>query len=141
MTVIEGTRSNVGVILRVAIVVLTLATAYIHTTLGSLMFMANAAGYVVLAVAMIAPVPILARYRWLVRAALLGFTVFTIFGWVMFGARYWVAYLDKGIEIALITLLVIEMIRYDGGPASVLRRLVDLGMTVLRYPFARKGGA
>jgi hypothetical protein len=141
MTVIEGPRSTVSVILRVGIVVLTLATAYIHTTLGGLMFMANAAGYAVLAVAMIAPLPILARYRWLVRAALLGFTVFTILGWVMFGARYWMAYVDKGIEVGLIALLAIEMLRYDGGPANVLRRLVGLGVTVVRFPFARKGDA
>ena len=141
MTVIEGPRSTIGVVLRVGIVALALATAYLHTTLGSLMFMANAAGYVVLAAAMIVPLPILARYRWLVRAALLGFTAFTIFGWVMFGARYWMAYVDKGIEVGLIVLLTIEMLRYDGGPANVLRRFIDLGVAVVRFPFARKENA
>ena len=141
MTVIEGPRSTFSVILRIGIVALALATAYLHTTLGSLMFMANAVGYTVLAVAMIAPLPILARYRWLVRAALLGFTVFTIIAWVAFGARYWMAYVDKGIEVGLIVLLVIEMFRYDGGPASVLRKLVDLAVATVRYPFARKGNA
>ena len=45
---------SVGIALRVAIVSLTLATAYIHFTLGSLLFLANAAGYAVLAVAMVA---------------------------------------------------------------------------------------
>ena len=139
MSATYSSRSSVGVILRVVIVVLTLATAYIHTTLGSLMFLANAAGYLVLAVAMVAPFAILERNRWLIRAALLAFTVATIFGWIMFGARYWLGYLDKGIEIALIVLLLIEMMRYDGGPANVLRRLVDLGVTTVRRPFARKG--
>jgi hypothetical protein len=141
MSVIEGPRSTVCVILRVGIVLLTLATAYIHTTLGSMMFMANAAGYAVLAVAMIAPFPIAARYRWLIRAALVGFTVFTILGWVMFGARFWLGYLDKGLEVGLIVLLAIEMLRYDGGPANVLRRLFGLGLAVVRLPFARKGNA
>jgi hypothetical protein len=41
----------------------------------------------------------------------------------MFGARYWLGYLDKGIEIALISLLTVEMFRYDGGPAGIFRRL------------------
>ena len=141
MTVIEGPRTAFAIVLRVGIVALALATAYIHITLGSMMFLANAAGYVVLAVAMIAPLPILARYRWLVRAALVGFTAFTIIGWIAFGARFWLGYVDKAIEVGLIALLVIEMLRYDGGPANVLRRLFDLGVSVVRRPFARKGDA
>ena len=141
MTVTDGPRSTFGVILRFGIFALALATAYIHTTLGSMMFIANAAGYAVLAVAMIAPLPILARYRWLVRAALLGFTALTMLAWVMFGARFFLAYVDKGIEVGLIALLAIEMLRYDGGPANVLRRLLDLGLAVVRLPFARKGEA
>ncbi len=139
MTAIASPRSTVGVILRAGIVVLTLATAYIHTTLGGLMFMANAAGYFVLAVAMILPIAVLERYRWLVRAALLGFTLATILGWIMFGARYWTAYVDKAIEIGLIALLVIEMMRYDGGPANVLRRTFDLGMTRGQVPVRAQG--
>ena len=141
MTVIEGARTPTAVLLRAGIVVLALATAYIHTTLGSMMFMANAAGYVVLAVAMIAPLPIAAKYRWLIRAALLAFTVVTILGWVMFGARYLDAYVAKGIEIALIALLLIEMVRYDGGPMSVLRRGIELAVSIVRRPFAGKGDA
>jgi hypothetical protein len=141
MAIIEGPRTPTAILLRVAIVVLTLITAYIHTTLGNLMFMANAVGYVVLAVAMVAPLAIADKYRWLIRAALVGFTLATILGWVMFGARYWLGYLDKGLEVVLIALLVIEMMRYDGGPANVLRRLIDLGVTVVRYPFARRGQA
>lgn len=132
MSGMEWRSDPLNVALRLGIVALTLATAYIHTTLGSMMFLANAAGYVVLAVAMIAPLPIAARYRWLIRAALLAFVVVTIGGWVLFGARYFMAYLDKAIEIALIVLLLVEMVRYDGGPAKVLRRLVDLGTSTIR---------
>ena len=128
-------------ILRIGIVVLTLATAYIHTTLGSMLFLANALGYLVLAVAMVLPIAFLERNRWLVRAALLGFTAATIVGWVMFGARFWLGYLDKAIEIGLIALLVIEMFRYDGGPAAVLRRSVDLAVSIVRMPFSRKSDA
>ncbi len=43
------------VAIRAAIVALTLSTAYIHSTLGGLLFTLNAVGYVVAAVAMIVP--------------------------------------------------------------------------------------
>ena len=142
MSFFQGPRSVAAVVLRAGIVTLALATAYIHTTLGALpIFVANAIGYAVLAVAMIAPVSIVARNRWLVRAALIGFTSFTILGWVMFGARYWLAYVDKGIELALIGLLVVEMFRYDGGPANVIRRGVDLMLAIVRLPFSRRSAA
>lgn len=138
----EGPRGAVTVVLRLAIVGLALATAYIHTTLGGLpIFVANAIGYAVFAVAMIVPLAIVARNRWLVRAALLAFTSFTILGWVMFGARYWLAYVDKGIELALIGLLVVEMFRYDGGPANVIRRGIDLLLAIVRLPFSRRSAA
>lgn len=141
MTVIEGPRTPVAILLRAGIVILALASAYIHTTLGSMLFMGNALGYVVLAIAMIAPVAILAKYRWLVRAALLAFTIATIVGWILFGARYFMGYLDKALEIVLIVLLLIEMVRYDGGPVAVFRRAVDLGLAIVRKPFGGKGAA
>lgn len=132
MLMFDGRRDAPSVLLRVGIVVLTLSTAYIHYTLGGLMFMATAAGYLVFAGAMIAPLALASRYRWLIRAALIVFVIATIGGWLMFGARYWLGYLDKGIEIALIALLGLEMIRYDDGPLSVARRAYELGLSVLR---------
>lgn len=107
-------------VLRAIVVLLTLATAAIHTSLGGMMFMANAVGYSVLALAMVVPGP-LARYRWLVRLALIGFAAVTITGWLAFGARFELAYLDKGIEVALIGMLLVEQWRSDGGPAGVYR--------------------
>jgi len=104
-------------------VVLTLATAYIHSTLGGLLFTMNAIGYAVLAVALVVPIGLAARFRWLVRLALLGFTVATIGGWIVFGARYGVAYLDKGIEAVLVAFLIVSIFPFDGGPAGVLARL------------------
>lgn len=136
--VASETRDAFGIGLRVMIVALTLATAYIHTTLGSMMFMANAAGYTVLAIAMVVPIAIVARYRWLVRAALAVFTAVTILGWVMFGARFWLGYLAKGIEIVLIVALLIEMYRYDGGPVGVTRKGIDLAKSIARYPRSRR---
>ena len=132
MLMFDGRRDAPSVLLRVAIVVLTLSTAYIHYTLGGMMFMANAVGYLVFAAAMIAPLAIASRYRWLIRAALIVFALMTIGGWLMFGARYWLGYLDKAIEIALIGLLFAEMLRYDGGPVAVAQRGWALAMSLLR---------
>ena len=132
---------STGLALRVTIVALTLATAYIHFTLGSMLFLANAAGYAVLAAGMVAPFGILARNRWIVRAALLGFTTVTIIGWALIGPRFMLAYVDKGIEVALVALLVVEMFRYDGGPMGVIRKGLDLVATIVRMPFSGRTSA
>lgn len=109
------------VVVRVLLVGLTLSTAAIHASLGGMLFLANALAYAVLALAMILPGPV-ARIRWLVRLALLGFTAVTIAGWVAFGARFPLAYLDKAIELGLIALVAFEIWRVDGGPVGVLRQ-------------------
>ena len=44
-----------------------------------------------------------------------------MFGWLMFGARFDLAYLDKGIEVALISLLLLESWIVDGGPLGAVR--------------------
>ena len=110
------------IILRAGVVILTLATAAIHASLGGMLFLANAAGYAVLALAMVAPGPA-TRLRWLIRVALIALTASTIGGWIAFGPRFGLAYLDKAIEIALIGVLLIEQWRSDGGPIGVYRRI------------------
>lgn len=110
------------VLLRAAIVALALATAWIHTTLGGTLFLLNALGFGAFAVAMVVPGPI-GRLRWLTRYGLVGFTAVTIGAWVLVGARFDVAYLAKGIEVALIALLLLESWAVDGGPLAILRRL------------------
>ena len=55
------------VVVRAAIVALTLATGYIHFTLGGLLFTLNATGYAVAAVAMIIPLALAVRFRWVIR--------------------------------------------------------------------------
>ena len=106
---------------RAAVVGLTLSTAAIHASLGGILFLANAAGYATLAVAMIVPGPI-RHVRWLVRVALLGFTAATIGGWLLFGARFPLAYVDKAIEVGLVAVLGFELRRTDGGPIGVARK-------------------
>ena len=118
------------ILLRATIVGLTLATAAIHVSLGGTMFLLNALGYTVFAVAMVLPGPV-ARIRWLVRYGLIGFTAVTVAGWLAFGARFDLAYLDKGIEVALIGLLLIESWVLDGGPLAVVRRFRRIAVSAL----------
>jgi hypothetical protein len=109
-------------LLRVVIVVLTVATAGTHASLGGPLFTLNAIGYTALATLMVLPGPI-GRARWLIRLALLGFAAATIGGWILFGARFPLAYLDKGIEVVLVAFLALEIWLVDGGPLGVARRI------------------
>ena len=112
---------DVDIVLRVAIVALTLGTAYIHLTLGGVLFTLNAIGYFVGAAAMVIPLGIAVRYRWIVRIGLAGYAATTIVGWLIDPIFYSTAYLAKGIEVALITLLAIDFVRRDGNPIEVFR--------------------
>ncbi len=124
-----GTESGpMSVLLRGGVVMLTLLTAAIHASLGGLLFTLNAAVYLALAVAMI--LPAIAPFRWLARLALFGFASATIAGWVLFGARFQLAYIDKAIELALLCFLAIEVWLFDGGPAGDVRRLRRLAGSV-----------
>jgi hypothetical protein len=119
------------VVMRAAIVGLTLATAAIHASLGGTLFLMNAIGYTALAIALVMPGPV-ARVRWLTRWALIGFTAVTVGGWLMFGARFDLAYLDKGIEVALIALVLLESWIVDGGPLGAVRRARRIAGSIVR---------
>ena len=108
-----------GVALRVGIVALALGTAYIHSTLGGLLFTLNAVGYARrrgrddradLALAI--------RFRWVVRLGLMGYALTTIAGWAIQGPYYSTAYVAKAIEVALIALVAIDFVRADGNPVG-----------------------
>ena len=110
------------VIVRAAIVALVLATGYIHFTLGGLLFTLNAAGYAAAAVAMVIPLALAVRFRWVIRLGLMGYAATTIIGWAIQGPYYSTAYLAKGIEVALIVLVAIDFARLDGNPVTLIRR-------------------
>jgi hypothetical protein len=117
-----------GIALRFGIVALTLSTAYIHSTLGGLLFTLNATGYVVAAIAMIAPIALAVRFRWVIRLGLMGYAATAIVGWAVMGPYYTTAYIAKGIEVALIVLLAIDFLRADGNPVTVVRRELSAGL-------------
>ena len=116
--------SPAGLLLRAAIVALTIATGLIHATLGGLLFELNAAGYLVAALAMVAPIGLAIRYRWLIRLGLIGYAATAIVAWYLMGPRYDVAYVAKAIEVVLIALLLVEARAYDGNPLPRVRRAV-----------------
>ena len=109
----QAVRSQSGLI-RLGIIVLTLATAFIHLYLvtellaqgmSGTMFLLNGLGYLGLLAALFLPLPFLERFRPYVRIALLVYTLVTIGAWVAFGARNLIGYVDKAVEIALVILL------------------------------------
>lgn len=118
-------------ITRSAIVALTIGTAAIHASLGGTLFMLNAAVYAAFAAAMVVPGPV-GRIRWLVRYALIGFTIATILGWVAVGARFDLAYIDKALEVALVGVALIESWAVDGGPLAVARRAQRMAASAIR---------
>lgn len=114
------------VVIRIAIVGLTLGTAYIHATLGGLLFTLNALGYLVAAVAIVIPLGLAIRFRWFVRIGLVGYAAVAIVGWAVQGPYYQTAYIAKAIEIGLISLLAIDFARMDGNPVNVVKSELTL---------------
>lgn len=129
--------SDADIVLRVAIVALALGTAYIHMTLGGDLFNLNAIGYVVGAAAMVVPIAIAVRYRWLIRIGLAGYAATTITAWAIGGPYYSTAYLAKAIELALIALLAIDFARRDGNPIELIRHEIR---SLLARPNGRASG-
>lgn len=110
------------VAIRAGIVALALSTAYIHSTLGGLLFTLNALGYVTAAVAMVIPLALAVRFRWVVRLGLIAYAFSTILGWAIQGPYYQTAYIAKAIEVALIVLVAVDFARLDGNPLTVVKR-------------------
>lgn len=128
-----------GAVLTVAIVSLTLATAYIHSTLGGLLFTLNALGYVGLATMIVigaaSPATIVKRFSWFPRLALMGYTALTIAGYLVMGPYFTLGFIAKGIEVALITLVVVDILRVYGSPVGFVRSALESVAPVLPKRF------
>ena len=103
-------RAPSETILRVGIIVLTLATALIHLQLAfpDPAFILNGLGYLALLAALYLPIPQLARYRNLVRWVFIGYTALTLTLWLIIGARTAIGFISAAAEVALIVLLLLE---------------------------------
>ena len=103
--------SLAAIALRVAIVGLGFGTAYIHSTLGGLLFTLNALGYLVAALAMIVPLSLAVRFRWIVRAGLMGYAATAIAQDLRFMAAE--------IDVAAGTPLQLTLENRDSAPHNV----------------------
>jgi hypothetical protein len=117
----------------IAIVALTLTTAYIHLSLGGLLFTLNAIGYAALAFAMavIATVsqPLVRRFDWLPRVGLAGYTAITIGGYLVMGPYFGLGWIAKGVEVVILMLLLADVIRAYGSPVGLIRAaLASVGL-------------
>ena len=114
--------------LTVAIVDLTLITAYIHLTLGGTLFTLNALGYAALAAAVVVtamPHPVARRFAWLPRIGLAGYTAVTIAAYLVIGPYFTLGWVAKAVEVALVVLLAADLVRIYGSPAGLLRAAVS----------------
>ncbi len=120
-----GSTRAVGAVLTAAIVALALTTGYIHLGLGGLLFTLNGLGYGALAAAYVlaaaAPHPLIERFSWMPRVALAGYAGITILAWAIQGPYFPLAYIAKGVEVALIGLIVVDVFRVYGGPVGLVR--------------------
>lgn len=114
-----------GVLVTSAIVALTLATAYIHLTLGGLLFTLNGLGYLGLAVLLVvgaaAPTGFVSRFSWFPRVGVAGYAAITIAGYLLMGPYFSLGFITKAIEGALIALVVVDVIRVYGSPFGLVR--------------------
>ncbi len=97
------------------IIILTGATALIHLSLNfvmskfDIMFTLNGLAYLTLLAALFLDIPFARDNRRLVRFGLIGFTIVTIIAWIFLGDKtWWLGWLTKLIELALIGLLLMK---------------------------------
>jgi hypothetical protein len=128
-----------SVVLTLAIVVLTAATAYIHLGLGGVLFTLNGLGYLGLAglivIGAAAPFAMVERFSWFPRAALIGYTAMTIAGYLIMGPYFSLGFIAKGIEVALIAVLVVDVFRVYGSPMGLIRNALESVSPVLPERF------
>ena len=128
-----------GVLLTAAIVGLALATAYIHLSLGGLLFTLNGLGYVGLAglivIGAAARIALVQRFSWFPRVALIGYAAMTIAAYLVMGPYFSLGFIAKGIEVALIALLVVDVVRVYGSPMGLVRSALDSIAPVLPERF------
>jgi hypothetical protein len=115
-----------GTVLTLVIVELTLASAYIHLSLGGLLFTLNALGYLALAAAYLgtAAVPMLQRFGWLPQLGLAGYAVVTIGAYLFIGPYFDLGWITKGIEVAIVGLVTVDLLSAYGDLGGLWRAAI-----------------
>jgi hypothetical protein len=114
----------VGVVLTLILLELTAATAYVHFTLGETHFLINAIGYSVLGLAVVVfalPIRFFRPLRWLPRIGLAGFALGTIGAYLVIGPYFTLGWITKGVELAIIGVVVADLIHTYGSPSRLSR--------------------
>ena len=135
----QAVRSRTGGFAVTTVIVgLALATGYIHLGLGGLLFTLNGLGYIGLAglivIGAAAPMPIVKRFSWFPRVALVGYTAMTIAGYLVMGPYFTLGFIAKGIEVVLIAALVVDVVRVYGSPMGLVRTAIGSVAPVLPLP-------
>ena len=119
----ERTDAALGMGLTVALVILTLTTAYIHLTLGGPLFTLNALGYLALAVGIAVtafPHWFLQRLAWLPRVGLAGYAAVTIVAYLVIGPYFTLGWVAKAVEVAILVLVGVDLVRRYGSPRGLM---------------------
>ena len=129
----EGAPSPTArLLLTLTIVELTLVTAYIHLTLGGLLFALNGLGYLALAAlygitAMTRPT-LIQRFSWVPRVGLAGYTLVTIVAYLVIGPYFALGWIAKGVEVAIMALVAVDaIVTYGTVSGLALAALRSLG--------------
>jgi hypothetical protein len=119
----------VRIVLALVIIELTGATANIHFNLGGPLFTLNGVGYVVLAiayaVAALVPFAVVRRVAWIPRLGLAAYALTTIGAYLAMGPYFALGWVAKGIESAIVGLLIAEMLIVYGSPRDIWRAISD----------------
>ena len=128
-----------GFVLGAAIVGLTLVTANIHLSLGGTLFTLNGLGYLGLAALFVigaaAPTEMIKRFSWFPRIALMGYAALTIAGYLVMGPYFTLGWIAKGVEVALIGLLAVDILRVYRSPMGFVRAAMESVAPVLPERF------
>ena len=119
-----ATTRFVGAVLTLTIIVLTLATAYVHLTLGGTLFLLNSIGYFVLAAGLVAsalPIALVQRLRWLPRIGLAGFALVTIVAYLVTGTYFTLGWVTKAVEVAIVGLVAADLVNTYGSARRLER--------------------
>jgi hypothetical protein len=118
-----------GFALTAGIVGLALVTANIHLGLGGVLFTLNGLGYLGLAalyvVAAAAPMPVVERFSWVPRIALMGYAALTIAAYLVMGPYFTLGWIAKGVEAALIVLVAVDILRVYRSPMGFVRAALE----------------